>query len=239
MTNFKIFIALFTSIIQYSASQMESIDITCSYGPSTWYGTTKFNECSVSNKLVVVKRNYKVKSVKIITEKVKAELTEVESLSIEYVVMYFLLQGFENHLQNITALRLGFCQLKEITKNDLKVFPKLKFLWIWENDLEVLEADLFLYNPDMIYINFYWNFLKSIDANIFNNLKSLDLVYMYKNTCINMDAKNKEELLKLVDVIKEKCMDKKKEDFVKKVGNFCGKNEIFTNYFLWIFVIFI
>ena len=216
-------------------NQIESIHVYCSLESTTWYGNRTFNECGISNRLVVVKRNHKVKSVKITTKKVKKKLSDIDSLRIEYVVMYFLMEGFDNHLPNLTALKIGSCHLKELSKEDLKVFPKLKFLWIWENDLKVLEADLFMYNPDLIYVNFYWNYLKEIDSNIFNNFKSFEFIFLKKNDCVNFGAKNQKELKKLVEIIQQNCKPKGVEKFTKKIKNFAEKAQ---NLSIWFYITF-
>lgn len=231
MRNFTIFIAIFSSIFGLFSSQSIQIDIICSYEPSVWNINVTLNSCAVENKLVVIKRNSNVKSVKIITKNEKADLTEIKEINIKYVVMYFMVKGFANHLKNIIALNIGYCQLKEISRDDLKVFPKLKYLWIWENELEVLEADLFKFNPEIIYINLYWNFLKSIDSNIFNNLKSLKFVYIHKNICISSKAYNQDEMNKLLEIIKNKCKPNESAELIKKIGNFARKSQIMSIYF--------
>jgi len=76
-------------------------------------------------------------------------------------------------------------ELKEITQNDLKVFPKLKHLWLIKNEIEVLEENLFKFNPNLIYININDNKVKEVYDSAFGGLNILKRLYLNNNICIN------------------------------------------------------
>jgi hypothetical protein len=96
---------------------------------------------------------------------------------------FFFPRGIENVFKNLNAIEVVETHLKEIHKCDMKPFPKLQFLSLHSNDLEVIEADLFKYNEDLEWIWLNNNKITHIDAKVFDSLSQLREIFLYKNPC--------------------------------------------------------
>ncbi|CAG9810457.1 unnamed protein product [Chironomus riparius] len=101
-----------------------------------------------------------------------------ESESIEYFP-----KNAEKIFNNLEAISLNFCPLKEIFQSDLKSLSKLTYLLIGRSDIEVIEEGLFNYNPNLEYLIFDGSKLIHIDPNVFDNLSRLKLLYFYAVPC--------------------------------------------------------
>lgn len=87
--------------------------------------------------------------------------------------------------QNIQALYLRNTSLTQISSADLQPFPLLVHLTLWDNDLQVLDGDLFKFTPNIRYIDFDNNKLIHIGLNILNSLRNLTYALFNNNTCIS------------------------------------------------------
>jgi len=75
--------------------------------------------------------------------------SQVRAININGVVLNYLPSGFDNYFTNILGLEIVYTPLKEITKNDLKQFPKIQYFTIYDTQIEYLEKDLFMHNPEI------------------------------------------------------------------------------------------
>jgi hypothetical protein len=95
--------------------------------------------------------------------------------------------NIEYFFKNLNLIRFVNMHLKEIHSCDLKPFPKLKFLSLFGNDLQVIGKDLFQYNQQLEALWVAFNkMIRHIDTNVFDNLqelKFLDVRNYYDNTC--------------------------------------------------------
>lgn len=73
-------------------------------------------------------------------------------------------------------------------------------LYFYGNNLEIIEKDLFEFNPNLEVIHLNINKILHIDPNVFNKLNDLMELYLDGNTCINMKAEN--DLAKVQKVIR-------------------------------------
>lgn len=110
--------------------------------------------------------------------------------SIDYIhadgktIKYFP-QGLEEIFPNLNYIYIHNSKLLEISKNDLKPFTKLRFLFLQTNFIEYLQPYLFENNPDVEYINFYNNKISFIDPMAFEGLFYLETLDLRTNTCVN------------------------------------------------------
>lgn len=92
---------------------------------------------------------------------------------------------------------------------DLRHFPNLRAVWMPHNNIEVLERDLFAFNPLVEAINFTGNPIRLIYPTIFDNLKDLAALQLgsIKRPSWSREAKNRFDLLQLVGEIRQGCND--------------------------------
>lgn len=141
----------------------------------------------------------------VIIDENKEELHALKEINFQDIKLHFIPRGFQSPFKDITKLTAITCQLKEVHRADLSQFPKLKILWLWGNDLEVIESDLFQANPQLELIDLGTNKIWFIAENSFKNLKALEKVKLNANLCIDGDYENTQALGSLNSDVKEKC----------------------------------
>lgn len=95
----------------------------------------------------------------------------------------------------------------EISGSDLQQFGgKLKNLWLGDNTIQLLRADLFNNNPNMEIINFWNNNLKHIDEGTFGGLSKLRQLELHgNNPCICEKAYSRSDVKALITEAERKC----------------------------------
>lgn len=106
----------------------------------------------------------------------------------------------------IVFINIWSSGLKEIHGEDLAPYTNVKFISFSDNDLEVIEPDLFKYNPKLEIIGFPKNKIKKVDTTVFDQLNGLVSLYMNKNACISKEVtRNRKKVLQLINEMKKKC----------------------------------
>lgn len=96
--------------------------------------------------------------------------------------------------------------LLEITKEDLKQFPKLVWFYASYNAIETLEENLFLHNPNLKLVFFNGNRIKYVEPAIFDHLSELTYVGFADNDCHSGHVEDdRKKSLELIQEIKDKC----------------------------------
>lgn len=117
-------------------------------------------------------------------------------------------EGLENFFkaEKILFINIWSSGLKEIHANDLAPYINVKFISFSDNELEVIEHDLFKNNPQLEIIGFPRNKIKTVDTTVFNALPNLTSLYMNSNECIDKGVtRNRNKVLALIEEMKEKC----------------------------------
>lgn len=148
---------------------------------------------------------------------------DVEGFEADNLTTHYFPRGLEKIFKNLKMIDINNGRLKEIHQDDLKPFPKLVCLELYENDIESLEKGLFDYNPKLEMIWLSSNKIVHIDANLFDNLVKLTYLSLDANRCISEFAENNTEKVKeIIRYSKENCKDlvylkKLFPDFMKKI----------------------
>lgn len=118
----------------------------------------------------------------------------------------FFPQNLANVLPNLETIQINYANLKEITSDDLRPFgDKLKNLWLGINDLELIEADLFDYTPNIEWIYLENNKIKNVESGALGKLQKLKNFNFIKNPCHSGDAGSLVDVEYLTAVIEFKC----------------------------------
>lgn len=125
---------------------------------------------------------------------------------VNHVVKYYPL-NLTNTFKNLETVSIYNATLSEIHAEDLQQFGgKLKKFWNQYNVIEVLEADLFKFTPNVELVSFSSNKIKHVDDGVFRDLKKLSALYLGGNLC-NYTANNRTSVLDLVPKIEGTCKD--------------------------------
>jgi len=134
--------------------------------------------------------------------------------------IHYFPRGLNTIFKNLKGIRIENAGLKELHQSDLKVFPKLVQFWLFGNSLEILEENLFEFNPDLEFISLWANKISHIDPNVFAKLTKLRYLYLFGNTCISMAAVNNSTAVQ--EVIKKaqtQCTNLDYSNLEQKVKN--------------------
>lgn len=111
---------------------------------------------------------------------------EIKLLLISAKKMHYLPQGIEKLLPNIKLITISGTKLKSINNTDLRPFTELEILNVQYNDIESLDNELFIYNPNIKRVNINNNEkLQVIGKDILKPLRKLENAYFPRNKCID------------------------------------------------------
>ena len=90
----------------------------------------------------------------------------------------------------------------------MKPFPKLIYLSLHQNNIEIIEDGLFDFNPNLEVITLSNNRISHIDQFVFDNLVKLAYLGFDANPCINMEARASQAMVRdIVKITKSKCIN--------------------------------
>lgn len=151
-----------------------------------------------------------------ITSKDNREVTEIRGQHLEgksnddvatidssRLKVKFFPRGLTKFFKNLQTLYITIAELQEITKDDLKEFGgNLKNLWIYKNEIRVIEADLFEFNPNLEDINLANNKITYIAPGAFGGLEKLHTLELDANPCTKGDTYEKDDRSKVLELIR-------------------------------------
>lgn len=111
-------------------------------------------------------------------------------------------RGIGRLLPELLNLKVTNCELKEIKQADLMELHHLKLLDLSSNDIEVIDKDLFKFNPKLQGLMLDLNNIKKIDGNVFDDLKYLKVLSLAANQCVQMSV---EDIQRTIKFIRQKC----------------------------------
>ncbi|CRL05002.1 CLUMA_CG018064, isoform A, partial [Clunio marinus] len=180
-----------------------SIAITCKFGYQDWVVIGNVYTCDVKN---------------LDNREILANVTEIEGthldektnsdvrkININLQMCQFLPFGFEKFFPNIEGLRIAHSNLVSLTQSDISVFPKLRSVDIFNNNLKWLDADVFEKNPEIEYLYFGDNQIKSIGYDALKPLKKLKHAVFHYNVCLKKNAIGEEEIQALQEIMNQNC----------------------------------
>lgn len=114
--------------------------------------------------------------------------------------------GLAFRFKSLLTINLDLPNLKRICNEDLKPFEKLRNLILRNNQIEFISADLFQSNPDLSYIYFSSENMKSIQRGAFKPIKNLKALFV-KFGCEDEDATNSDQVQDLIQKLEISCYD--------------------------------
>lgn len=108
---------------------------------------------------------------------------------------------------NLKYISIKSCGLRELSCRDLEQFgEKLTYLWLCNNDIEIIERNLFKNNPNLAILNLIGNKIKFVEHGAIGELAYPHSLYLKNNPCYSGSISYDEEgLPDFVTEIEEKC----------------------------------
>lgn len=129
----------------------------------------------------------------------------VVSLSIHEGTCAVIPSGLGSVFPNVEYFQIWNAKLKTVSSADIQQFSKLREIWLWANELEYLESNLFEYNTNVEYINFNSNSIKYIGGNFFDNLPKLQIASFDGNACTSSAANDASSVDGFKNQIRQQC----------------------------------
>jgi len=148
--------------------------------PSPWKAVTKVNEYAAGND--------QVKTIKV------ADVRNLNSIP----------SGIDKFFPNLIGILFIRCNILQVWQANFKPFPEIRCILLPQNQLEVLEKDLFEYNKKLEYLNFLVNNFKHIDAKILDNLHALTFINI---TCVGVQLASSSTKLAFENLFASECQN--------------------------------
>jgi len=184
---FSIFIWMSLALV----GSTQSVSFQCNYlTPDGWGSLGAIYYCNVQNAVSITSPDTaQVDSISG-THQAGYNNDNVVAISIGQGQIHYFPHGLNKFFKNLRGIEILNTGLKELHQSDLKNLPKLIDLHLWSSNLEILEENLFEFNPNLEAVSFYSNKISHIDPNMFNKLTKLKTLDLRSNTCIDMNAIN-------------------------------------------------
>jgi len=137
----------------------------------------------------------------------------IQSKSVQY-----LPRGLEKFFKNVTGIAVWYDLLKEIHQSDFKPFQKLECVNIFESKIEIIEENIFDYNPNLVAVSLGKANIFHIGPTVFDHLTKLTSLHLGGNKCINeFKENNREGVEQIIRNLKINCISSEFLNFNKKL----------------------
>lgn len=181
----------------------ESLDVSCEFRFENWAVIERVYDCKVIH-INIISPSQTIEKVHGVHHAKKSDKS-VMALNIFGQSCHYFPDGIHDVFGNLEGLLIAYCGLKSISSSDLKPFTLLQVLFLPNNDIVVLEKDLFKFNYRLKAVVLSNNRIKHIAFEILTPMKQLTKIFLYKNHCIDNWAVNPNQIQDLVTEMIERC----------------------------------
>lgn len=196
MEYFKYF-SIFITFLYFFDSSLP-VDIECDFNIADSDTFGQLYECEVQNILNIIS----VESARI--ESALGNHTtdqtndDVQSFRAYNKSIQYFPDGLGKIFKNLKQIDIEYGYLEELNAEDLKQFPQLVELYLWCNNIQVLENRVFAYTPNLEILILMQNKIIHIDDNVFDHLTKLTDLWLDGNYCSNKSVANSTEKVQLM-----------------------------------------
>lgn len=136
---------LFSIIALVTLSPLSnSLEVECDYGyPYDWKFIGKVLTCTIKG-IKVLEKNENITKVigdlpldESTNDTISLTLNDVKLVNIVGSQCQFFPAGFEKFFPNLEGIRVGGSRLTSLTHENLMVFPKLRYVDVWHNSIDM------------------------------------------------------------------------------------------------------
>jgi len=192
----------------------ESSSVDCNFNSNYDFIAAGYKyRCQMSNNLIISSpKSAQIVAVTGTHMSGKSNNDEIYFNAADKQIEYFP-RGLEKFFSQLTGIAIWRSQLKEIHQDDLKLYTKLNYLNLGENNIEVIEDGLFDFQPNIIVFTCGKCSIFHISPTVFDDLPKLATLYLYGNKCTNQHStNNRAGVLEVIESVKNTCIS---SDFVK------------------------
>lgn len=204
-------IALLLLSLPYQHAQHSSLD--CNFERSDYRAIGRVYECQVNNDPQITTTPALITSASGSHDYEGMTISNVSGVSMKAKTVHYFPGGLDRVFNaDLTLILISECGLKEIHRDDLKPFTKLKNLDFGKNSLEVIEFGLFKFNKELEVFIAIGNRIKFVSPGAFDGIVNLRYlsINQSKAGCVQEKAASddKAQLLLLIKKMEEQCFDK-------------------------------
>lgn len=115
-------------------------------------------------------------------------LQDVRALQVENQVMNSFPKNLNSFFTDLMAIWFIHSNLLQLSADDLKPYPNLKELGMFQNKLKVLDGDLFKYTRNLNWIYFNENLIQQVGYDLLSGMNELKYALFGDNICVNIVA---------------------------------------------------
>ncbi|KAL7011221.1 hypothetical protein ACKWTF_014166 [Chironomus riparius] len=197
-----------------------AINITCSSSKEAFENLALVLLCEVKANVTVTNAIEQI-------DECAFDKTLAKGFKADGKTIFYLPKGIEKCCNVTEVLVIKASKLKDITEENLKVFPDLKHLDLSHNKLRILENDLFLHNLKLVNIHLNDNEIFAIFPTVFKGLTSLTNLHLTKNVC-NPENSNIEEVVRQLST-GESCFNNVSKEELRTTQNLIKTEKIESN----------
>jgi hypothetical protein len=120
----------------------------------------------------------------------------------------FIPQGLSQFFRNMWGLNIrSECLLGVINESDLYEYTNLEYFSINGNRIERIPDNFFARNTRLTHVFFAVNRIRRVADNVLSLLPNLIFADFNINDCISMAAKNRSQVLSLIEMLRVNCPD--------------------------------
>lgn len=184
-----------------STHNTSSLDVNCDFSLIRILKVKETYKCIVRD-FILVNKTDKFTSV-VGAHKSNKTAADVSVLTLENQICHYLPPEFAVHFPNLFHLDVKNSSLLAVDQSTMKLFVKLKIIYLRGNWIEAIPANLFKFNRFLEFINFDDNRIRRIDVSAFANLPNIVSISLERNICIDnfaMDAIGRNNLTKEIQL---------------------------------------
>lgn len=134
--------------------------------------------------------------------------SDVKFFDLSDKIVKFFPKNLQNFFPNLSTIHLEKAHLSEIKSEDLQPFGDgLTELWLGQNDIEVIEVNLFDFTPNIKAMSLSTNKIKFIADGAFESLQQLTRLDMNLNSCGAAWGFSRAAVLTCVAAMEKSCKD--------------------------------
>jgi Leucine rich repeat len=182
-----------------------SLTLLCSFTSEIYEIVGSIYECDVQNPVTILDKNEQILRANGSHENYYTD-HDVTGFWAEGKIIYYLPRDLDAIFHNLLAFSVVESKLREIARENLKVFVHLRFVSFRDNEIESLERDVFASNPELEVISLKNNRIKFVDGEVFSGPNGLKKLHFDGNLCASRSARSRYDTIGLIAEIREKCV---------------------------------
>lgn len=117
----------------------------------------------------------------------------------------YIPKGLLRIFPNLVGMYLQGCGISSLAGTELIEYPNLKLFALELSPLEYVPGNLFAHNPDIFFVSFTDNKIKTIGTGFLANSTKLSEIYFENNTCINANASSSLQVPEFIEKLNHQC----------------------------------